>query len=477
MTLVRPSRVRALRERPSRERPSPERRVASARPPPAPGRAEQPRRSPKAAASTSAFADPAYRSYLTATAVSCVGDATWFVALGWGAAQLGDPVRASMVLAAGTIPRALLLPLGGAVADRFGLRRLMVGGDLTCALVMVAATVIIHTGQTSATLLAALAALVGFVDAVNIPASAALPRLLLDEDQLPSGNGLLQLLGRLSIPVGAPLGGLLVAQGGLAAVTAVNALTYVVSATLVARLRLRDSASFAPPEESLLRSMVAGVTYVRRQRSIAVVLGVMTVANMMSGPVIVVGIPMRASTDGWGAQGLGWFSACFAVGAGLGTLGIIKRQVPLRRAGSVGMAWLIPQALLITSLSLAPSLPSALVLGAATGVTAGPASALLLGLAQGSTEVRFQARVMSLLSFAGLGLAPIAFAAYGVVAELTSLRAAGVLFGVAELVVAAYGLLWFIRHRPLGRHASTRGRHRRDVPPGPVRDRSTAPSR
>lgn len=446
MTLVRPTSARRTEDsHPTKVGPTPQ---------PGPG------------PSRSAFVNPAYRSYLAATAVSYIGDAIWFVALGWGAAQLDDPVQASMVLAVGTIPRALLLPLGGAVADRFGVRRIMVGGDLVCAAVMVAATILLGSGHTSALLLAALAALVGLVDAANIPASSALPRLLLDEDQLPSGNGLLQLLGRLAIPVGAPLGGLLLAQGGLPMVTGVNALTFLCSATLVARLRPRVGMLSPPPEESLFRSMASGVGYVVRQPGIAMLLTVVTIANMVSGPVIAVGIPLRASREGWGAQGLGWFSACFAVGAGIGALGVIKSNVPLRRAGTVGMAWLVPQALLIASLGVAPSLPAALILGVFTGITAGPAGALLLGLVQGSVEMRFQARVMGLMSFAGLGLAPVAFTGYGLAVQLTSLQFTGILLGVAELLAAAYGLLWFLRRRPRARHATMRGgRHRKSDHP------------
>lgn len=68
---------------------------------------------------------PAYRDatvlrWLTAYALSLIGDAVFMVALGFAAQEVASPAQVGMVMAAGAVPRALLMLGGGVVADRFG---------------------------------------------------------------------------------------------------------------------------------------------------------------------------------------------------------------------------------------------------------------------------------------------------------------------------------------------------------------------
>lgn len=73
--------------------------------------------------------DPRVAWYVTSRTVSDVADQVWLVGLVFAAARLGDPQTAALVIAAGTVPRAVLMLLGGIVADRVDARRLMVTAD------------------------------------------------------------------------------------------------------------------------------------------------------------------------------------------------------------------------------------------------------------------------------------------------------------------------------------------------------------
>src|ERR1017187_1161977 len=59
---------------------------------------------------------------------SQLGDSAMYFALGWAASARGG-TAAGLVLSAISLPRALLLLLGGAVGDRLGARRVMITGD------------------------------------------------------------------------------------------------------------------------------------------------------------------------------------------------------------------------------------------------------------------------------------------------------------------------------------------------------------
>ena len=57
------------------------------------------------------------------------------------------------------------------------------------------------------------------------------------------------------------------------------------------------------------------------------------------------------------------------------------------------------------------------------GLTAGPASAYLLGQIQTMVETRYLGRVMSLVAFSAVGVAPVALAVFGALAEVVPVPA------------------------------------------------------
>ena len=82
--------------------------------------------------------DPMVLAWLAAVGVSWFGDYAWNVALAWTAAHTLSPVLAGVVLGAEMLPQALLVLVGGVLADRYDPRRMLVAGQLGQAAVLVA---------------------------------------------------------------------------------------------------------------------------------------------------------------------------------------------------------------------------------------------------------------------------------------------------------------------------------------------------
>src|SRR5690242_4579996 len=110
--------------------------------------------------------DPMVLGWSVARGISSIGDEIWYVALSWSAVQLGSPALAGLVLACGSVPHALLLLLGGAFADRWNTRRLMIGSDLARVAVLLGGLLTLAVGGSSAGLLITVAVLFGIVDAI-----------------------------------------------------------------------------------------------------------------------------------------------------------------------------------------------------------------------------------------------------------------------------------------------------------------------
>src|SRR6476620_10598104 len=80
--------------------------------------------------------DPMVLAWLAAVGVSWFGDYAWNVALALTAAHTLSPVLAGVVLGAEMLPQAVLVLLGGVLADHYDPRRLLVAGQVGQAAVL-----------------------------------------------------------------------------------------------------------------------------------------------------------------------------------------------------------------------------------------------------------------------------------------------------------------------------------------------------
>lgn len=149
-----------------------------------------------------AYRDANVLRWLTAYTVSVTGDVVYFLALSWAATRVGGPSQVGLVVAAGALPRAVLMLGGGVVADRFGPLRVAVVSDaIRCAVVLAVAVAVVLTFP-SVWLLVVVALIFGVVDAVFMPAVGALPPRITSPEQLARVQGMRGLSIRLSNAVG-----------------------------------------------------------------------------------------------------------------------------------------------------------------------------------------------------------------------------------------------------------------------------------
>ena len=188
------------------------------------------------------------RALIGASAASQIGD--WL----YNAALLGYVFSATDSAAwvgAATIgrllPYVLLGPFGGALADRYPRRTVLLVGDLLrLALMLVLAAVV--AGEGPVALVIALAALSSAAGSAEQPAALALLPRLVGERRLGPANALLHTVQDLGVVVGPALGAVLLAVSSASTAFLANAGTFAISAALIATLprqrsgRARDRA-------------------------------------------------------------------------------------------------------------------------------------------------------------------------------------------------------------------------------------------
>ncbi len=123
----------------------------------------------------------------------------------------GGAILLGTVLACYGVPRTVLIPVGGVLADKIGPRTLMLAAD-TARCVLVAGLALLAARHNAPLVaLGPIAALIGAGEGLFIPASFAIMPSLLDEERLAAGNALSTAAVQAGSLLGPALGGALVA--------------------------------------------------------------------------------------------------------------------------------------------------------------------------------------------------------------------------------------------------------------------------
>lgn len=287
-----------------------------------------------------------------------------YFALGWAATGYGG-AAAGAVLAAVIVPRTLLMLLGGAVADRFGPRRVMITADaLLLAGSAVAAVLALAVG-TPLWLLVVLALVLGVTSSFYNPAAGSLPAPLVDAEQLPRALALRNAGFQTASLAGGPLGGVLVAAGGLAAVLGVNAASFLLVLAVLVVLRPRVGAP-ATDRRSLAGEMRDGLRVAIREPALRLVLALYAVAGGFVIPLGSLLVPLLARERDWGVLGAGWVDGAIGAAALVGAL-VIARTGVHPRTGAATAAGLLGTAAGAVGLAVAPVVPLAVGARLVTG--------------------------------------------------------------------------------------------------------------
>jgi hypothetical protein len=229
------------------------------------------------------------------------------------------------------------------------------------------------------------------------PAYGALLPALVDRQNVQQANGLVRATGDGLGVLGWALAALLLAVLPLSAFFVLNAISFALSAALLAGVRVHRSAQ--PSERTPIRE---GFAALRPFPMLIAVVGVLAVAVTISSGTWIVGVPELVRTElGRGAATFSLVAAAYALGSIAAGVTLTRVAVRRKAEGSI-LAWLayLPGYLLF---ALADSVGVALAAGICVGVGQGTAWVLANSAAQEEVPDRFLGRVMGLLSLVHRG--------------------------------------------------------------------------
>ncbi|WP_152365200.1 MFS transporter [Microlunatus speluncae] len=348
---------------------------------------------------------------------SLLGDQVYFIALSVVASEFTDPAMTGLILAAASVPRLLILLIGGTIADRVSAKRIILVTDTARAAILIALAAVLFLGAESlgAVGLLVIALIFGALDGFFAPAMGAVPARIASDDQLSRMAAVRTVGQRLVLVIGGPLTGWLLALFGPAAAFGGAAVLFVVSVSSLLLLRVPRPLPYElrmMSERSIFSETVTGLKSTWANRPVFWLLVVIAATNFgFAGPVTV-GYPLLGNQNDWGPIGVGYLFGGLGLGAAVtATVLLIIKRPP--RAGLFAFTALGVMGASLILHGIATSLQAAVTMAVLLGLGTGAYGTLLLAHLMTITPKAEIGRVMGLLTLALEGVVPISHALTG----------------------------------------------------------------
>jgi MFS family permease len=371
---------------------------------------------PKLPATLRALQYRNFQLFFSGQLISLIG--TWMqnLAQAWLVYRLtGSMVLLGGISFCGQFPIFLLSTVGGIVADRYSRRRIVIATQtlsMLLALILAAVTLTHHAHTWH---IFVLSALLGAVNAFDIPARQSFIVEMVARPDLMNAIALNSSMFNASRVVGPAIAGILVAAIGEGWCFFVNGISYI--AVIIGLLLMRVEPNARPANRaSALANIVEGFRFVLRNRPIHALLILLGIASVTGMPFQVL-MPVFADRIlHGGPKALGWLTGCAGVGA-LGAALLLASRQTLKGLS----VWVATSAAAFGIGLIVFSTSRSFLFSAVILVPVGFALMLEMGstntLIQSMVPDELRGRVMGVYSMVMMGMAPFGGLLAGLVAD------------------------------------------------------------
>ncbi len=348
-------------------------------------------------------------SLLGANAISQLGSMVTFVALPWFVLQTtGSASQAGITLAVESVPVFVGGLFGGALVDRVGYKQSSVVSDVASGVMVGAIPLVYMTVGIRFWQLLLLVFLASLVNQPGRNARSSIVPDLAERAKMPlvRANSLTQAVRRGALLFGPPMAGLLITFLGSSRVLWIDALSYIVSALLVAIGVHHVSDIQAPSEQSMMADTLEGIRYIVRDRLLLSISLVASIMSLISEPLYTIVYPVYARQVYHSPVTLGLMYSALAIGS-LGGLGVYTLFGPRMPQRVVLLGGFVVQASSFWVLAMLPSRPILLGSIAINALCFEPINPLVTSLLQERTPAGMRGRVFGTFSAIAIGTLPV----------------------------------------------------------------------
>lgn len=333
----------------------------------------------------------------------------------------------ALVLALSSIPGILFSLIGGAIADRFNRRNLMVIFDFSSSGVVLLLILLLNTESASVIVVGAILAVLSIISSMYQPAVQASVPILVKVEKLAQANGIVNGVGALSGLLGPVLGGVLYGLVGLDSLVIMSCVAFFLSAVMeifiqIPFTKLERNKNIIP---TIAGDMKIGMRYVIKENPhIFKILLLAAVLNMLMSPFFIVGVPYILRIT------MGSTETMYGIGMGIGELstilgallvGIFSKKMTLDRLHRflfLIAALMLPMAFAVSQMMLRfgywPSFVLFFIFGAVIMVLMTVISIFVITAVQMETPNEMLGKVMAIIMAVAQCAAPLGQALYGI---------------------------------------------------------------
>ncbi len=397
-----------------------------------------------------------YRVWFIGALISNVGAWMQATAQNWVVlTELSDTnaIAVGITMALQFGPQLLLVPLSGAVADRFDRRKVLMVTQSLLMLLAFGLGVLLILGTAELWHLYAFALALGVVNAFDTPARQAFVSDLVGTEQLSNAVALNSASFNSARLIGPAAAGVLIALVGSGWVFVLNSVSFIAMLIALVTIRIPTSAPTTSGREPQGNQLIAGFRYVIRRHDLVVIFLIVFVIGAFG-----MNFPVFSSTMavefGRGAGEYGLLSSILAVGSLAGALLVAKRpaarfRVVVLAAGGFGVSSFI--------CSLMPNFwafaVTLVLLGFSTATLLSTANAFV----QTTTDPAVRGRVLSLYFAILMGGTPLGAPIVGAISDAFGARWGLGVAALSGIIAFAIGLGWLLVERRLRVHIGARG--------------------
>jgi MFS family permease len=375
----------------------------------------------------------------TGATLSLLGDQFYIVALPWLVLQMtGSALTMGMVSMCAGVPRAVLMLMGGAVADRMSPRRLLMMTATARAILVGAIGCLLWGGHLTIWYVYVLATGFGIADAFAMPSAPAMMRSLVEPPQLPAANSVWQSTALLAGVAAPSPAGVIMKSLGAAWAFLLDSFSFLFLIAALWKIPDINPSKPGVPKPSVIKSIKEGLSYVVKDRPLRALLLVAAVLNLFLAGPLSIGLAYIAKQRFSSPVSFGvWISSVAA-----GTLGgmLLAGVIRLKRRGLAMVGATSILGLLTSSVGFVPGLIPVAVLLATMGCLSGFTNVQLQAWFQQRVDRAVLGRVASVLMLSAFGLMPLSMAGAGA-AVSWSAPGTFLIAGVAVFAVSVFGAM------------------------------------
>jgi MFS family permease len=331
-------------------------------------------------------------------------------------------------------------PFFGTLIDRSDRRHILIVTRVIASAFAITLVALYYTSLLEVWHIFVLALFGGIIFAFSYTAFQAVLPDTVENRNLSNAVGM-QMFGlSTTLIIGPAIGGYLYEQIGPGGCFAVIAAAYLFSCLLILPLRLADKERPAY-QESVWKSLVGGIHYIVKDRSISALIVLAAIANLFVWPCVVSIMPVFArDVLHLEASGLGWLSTAVGLGGLIGAL-VASSLERFKHKGRLNIIALVAWSAFLVAFSSSRSFPISLTLLVGVGVFQMLTFAIIQLLLLSWTAGGVRGRVMGVRSFAVV-MAPVGSIFLGFGADLWEVATAIMISASACILVTILTAFW-----------------------------------